>query len=279
MGKSSIHVRPVTSGSERHNNRETKLNYVREDLAHLNSSFKVCSIKERNQEIKERYEHFVGQKMQAKSTPIREAVLLISEKHNAEDLKNLANKIENRFGIKTIQAYCHKDEGHFDKATEKWKPNYHAHMVFDWTNDKTGKTIKMSREDMSELQTLVANELGLERGVNSSKRHIESTKYKSMKEEEELQRVYKVKKIIPAALKTISTAKALEKEINPLKSTKNSLLGDVKQLKENRDLLKFDLDYVKEKVEKEKKELEKIREQKEERSKGFGGGRGRSIKR
>ena len=77
-----------------------------------------------------------------------------------------------------------------------------------------------------------------------------------MKEEEELQRVYKVKKIIPAALKTISTAKALEKEINPLKSTKNSLLGDVKQLKENRDLLKFDLDYVKEKVEKEKKELE-----------------------
>lgn len=261
MGKSSIHVRPVSSGSEQHNQREKKLNYVRSDLSHLNSSFQVKSISEAKREILEKYKNSTGQKMQAKATPIREGVLLISEKHTAEDLKNLASSIEERFGIRTIQGYCHKDEGHFDKETKEWKPNYHAHMVFDWTDKNTGKTIKMSREDMGELQTIVAQELNLERGQKSTKKHIESTKFKAIKEEQDLQKVYGFKKGLSEAKTVIEQVSTLKKEIEPLKTAKNALLQET-------DLTRANLKYLQDKTETQRQELKQIEEQKQ-KSQGF----------
>jgi hypothetical protein len=56
MGKSSIHIMPVKSGSESHNQRLQNLNYVREDLSHLNSSFILASIAETRNQIETRYE-------------------------------------------------------------------------------------------------------------------------------------------------------------------------------------------------------------------------------
>lgn len=309
MGKSSIHVRPVTSGSERHNNREKKLNYVREDLQHLNSSFKVCSINDRRKEIEGRYKSFVGQKMQAKATPIREGVLLIDEKHTADDLKRLADKIEKRFGIKTIQGYCHKDEGHYDKETGEWKSNYHAHMVFDWTNHSTGKSIKMSRDDMSDLQTLVADELGLERGQRSTKKHIESTRYKAIKEEEDLEKVMGVKPALPKALDKIREAKELEsvslsfaeqiasnkEKLLELTNERESKFAELKALEEenaklvsSNKKLEFGLSYMKvkssknqkviesqdETLKKQEAELRQQEEQRQQQSQGRGRGRG-----
>ena len=46
--------------------------------------------------------------MQRKATPIREGIVLIKPQHQAEDLIRLGQE---RFGIKLIQAYTHKDEG------------------------------------------------------------------------------------------------------------------------------------------------------------------------
>jgi hypothetical protein len=129
--------------------------------------------------------------MQQKATPIREGVLLISSEHTANDLRRLADKIEKKFDIKTIQAYCHKDEGHYDKITKEWKPNYHAHMVFDWTDHKTGKSIKLDKKDLSEFQTLVAIELGLERGNPSNLIHLNAIEYKNKKETESLIEIQK----------------------------------------------------------------------------------------
>lgn len=230
MGKSSIHVRPVSSGSEQHNQRERKLNYVREDLTHMNSSFKTQSIAEAKKEIKENYEKHTNQKMQAKATPIREGVLLISKQHTSDDLKRVAEKLEKRFGIRTIQAYAHKDEGHYDKITNEWKPNYHAHMVFNWTQKDTGKTIKMNKDDMSEMQTIVSTELGLERGQKSTKRHIEATQYKAIKEQEDLEKVFSLKKGLIEAQTTLQQVDSIKKEIEPLKMTKNNLSFEVSSL-------------------------------------------------
>jgi hypothetical protein len=178
MAKSSIHIQPVKAGSERHNRREQKLDYVRNDLSYKNESFSTSDISERLKFVTENYKQKTGQKMQAKATPIREGVLLISENHTIEDLKKLGQKLEQRFGIKTIQAYTHKDEGHYDKITEVWKPNLHAHMVFDWTDHETGKSLKLDKQDISELQTIVAEELGLERGISSDVKHLNAIQYK-----------------------------------------------------------------------------------------------------
>ena len=230
MSKSSIHIVPVKAGSEKHNQREKELSYVRSDLSHLNSSFIVKSIAEAKQFAEKNCKEKTGRSMQAKATPIREGVLLIGQHHTADDLKKLGSCIEEKFGIKTIQGYCHKDEGHYDKITQEWKPNYHAHMVFDWTDHSTGKSIKMSRDDMAELQTIVADSLGLERGVSSSKEHLNAIQYKSQQEQKDLAMVHGFKKGLLEAKTTLQQAEAIKKEIEPLKTAKNSLVLDVQTL-------------------------------------------------
>jgi hypothetical protein len=265
--KSSIHVMPVKSTSEKHNNREQDLNYVRKDLAHENSSFSVATISDTRAKIEEAYKASTGQKMQAKATPIREAVLLIKKEHTAKDLKELGDKLEERFGIKTIQAYAHKDEGHYDKLSNEWKPNYHAHMVFQWTDEK-GKSLKLTKEDMAEMQTMTANHLGMERGQASTKRHIESTTFKAIKVEEDLKKVYKVEKILPAAIKLISEARTTQKDIESLRESKKGLEKEVSDLNGKTQLTKANLGYLEKKVEVQREELKEI-EKKQSETKGF----------
>lgn len=257
MGKSSIHIMPVKAGSESHNQRLQNLNYVREDLSHLNSSFILASIAQTRNQIETRYQQTTGQKMQAKQTPIREGVLLIDEKHGADDLKRVAVKLEERFGIRTIQAYAHKDEGHWNKETGIWKPNHHAHMVFDWTDKETGKSLKLKRQDLAEVQTVVAETLGLERGQSSTKKHIESREYKAMKVEEDIKKVFKLQNGLPEAFKIIETAKETEKAIKPLKDEKNGLELDNSMLRANINFLNTTNESLRE--ENKKLELEKQR--------------------
>lgn len=55
-------------------------------------------------------------------------------------------------GITPFQYYIHRDEGHYDTKTGEWKPNYHAHILFDITSQehkivertvkKNGKNVK-----------------------------------------------------------------------------------------------------------------------------------------
>lgn len=266
--KSSIHIKPVKATSEKHNNREQNLNYVRKDLSEENSSFKVASIKDTRAKIEQAYEANDprGRKMPKTATPIREAVLLIKKEHTAKDLADLAGKLEDRFGIKTIQAYAHKDEGHYDKLTKEWKPNYHAHMVFQWTDDN-GKSLKLSKDDMSEMQTIVADHLAMERGQASTKKHIEATTYKAMKVEEELKLVAGIQKDLPEAIKIIEEGKVTQKEVEELRGAKNELEKEVKNLEGKTELTRFNLSYLEEKTEKQAKELREL-EQKVEIKRG-----------
>ena len=166
--KASINVQPVKLTSEKHNKREMELDYVRQELSHLNEQWESDSISNRRGQIEMKYQTSVGQKMQKKATPIREAVLNITEKKRGQmkELKKLAQAFEKEFGIKTFQIHTHYDEGHWDHKTKEWKPNYHAHMVFDWTNDK-GKSIKLNKYDMVKMQDMTAKILGMERGQSS----------------------------------------------------------------------------------------------------------------
>ncbi|MEO3656671.1 mobilization protein, partial [Phocaeicola vulgatus] len=47
----------------------------------------------------------------------------------------------------------------------------HAHVVFDWTQPN-GKSVRLSRDDMAELQTIASETLGMERGVSSDRKHL-----------------------------------------------------------------------------------------------------------
>jgi hypothetical protein len=257
--KSSINIQPVKFGSEQHNNREKELDYVRADLSYLNSSFKTKTIEEAKQFAEKNCKEKTGRAMQSKATPIREGVLLIERHHTAADLKRIGQKLEERFGIKTIQGYCHKDEGHYDKITNEWKPNYHAHMVFEWTDHKTGKSLKLNRQDMAEVQTIVAQELGLERGHSSHKEHLTALQFKNHEEAKKLEITEKLvlehsqvenyfvqgilgqndKKTV-AGLKTALKAEVLEryelkKEIEQIKGSLGYAKQEIKNLKSKQE--------------------------------------------
>ena len=134
-------------------------------------------------------------KMPKNSEPIREGVAVITEVTTMEQMKTLANQIEQRWGIKTKAIYAHLDEGHEHLVTDKdhqqgkyldsqegttiflW--NYHAHYVFDWTNHETGQCINLNRHDMSELQDMLANTLKMERGKKSDKKWRDAHTFKA----------------------------------------------------------------------------------------------------
>lgn len=183
MSATSINIQPIKSSSEIHNRREKDLSYVRKELSPLNERHEEDTIVNRLSDIKDRYTQTTGQQMQKKATPIREGVIVVGEGTTMEHLKDFAQKCEQRFGIKAFQIHIHRDEGHM-KAKD-WKPNLHAHMVFDWT-DKGGKSIKLNRQDMSEMQTLLADSLNMERGVSSDKKHLTALQFKTEKERSEL---------------------------------------------------------------------------------------------
>lgn len=184
--QTSIHVQPVKGGSEQHNKREKELDYIRPELSHLNEYWEKDTQTARLENIKSRYFKSTGQKMQSKATPIREAVVVIKSETTMEDLKKLSDAYRQRFGIDTFQIAIHKDEGY---PKGEWKPNLHAHLVFDWTNQETGKSLKLNRQDMVEMQTITAEVLQMDRGVSSDKQHLTAQQYKSFAEEAKLKQL------------------------------------------------------------------------------------------
>jgi hypothetical protein len=185
MGQTSIHVVACNIGSsERHNLRSKELDYIRPELSHLNENWTGKEIAPCLEEIKARYKATTGQVMQKKATPIREGVVVIEPGTSMQQLKNFAEQLHARWGIKTIQIHTHKDEGYTpEDRPGEWKPNLHAHMIFDWTEDN-GKSLKLKKQDLAEMQTMLADCLGMERGVSSDRKHLNSIQYKAMKEAE-----------------------------------------------------------------------------------------------
>lgn len=187
MSKTSIHIEPCKIGSsEQHNQRLKHLDYVRPDLSHQNERWVgVADLPAHLDNLKTLVKDKTGRSMQAKATPIREGVIVIKQDTMIAQLRGLADAIEQRWGIKTLQIYTHKDEGHTD-SDGSWKPNLHAHIVFDWVNHDTGKSIKLSKQDMAEMQTMVADCLEMVRGESSDIKHLGAIQYKTQAEEQRL---------------------------------------------------------------------------------------------
>lgn len=212
MSKTSIHIEPCKIGSsEQHNQRLKHLDYVRPDLSHQNERWVgVADLPAHLDNLKTLVKDKTGRSMQAKATPIREGVIVIKQDTTIAQLRGLADAIEQRWGIKTLQIYTHKDEGHTD-SDGSWKPNLHAHIVFDWVNHDTGNSIKLSKKDMAEMQTMVADCLEMVRGESSDIKHLGAIQYKTQAEEQRL-RTLKEKTMKEEQAREQAQAKAKEVE-------------------------------------------------------------------
>ena len=143
-------------------------------------------------------------------SPIREGVLLVRPDTTLADVHKFGEECQRRWGITPLQIFLHKDEGHWlngqpdpedresFKVGERWfKPNNHAHIVFDWMNHDTGKSRKLNDDDMMQMQTLASDILLMERGKSKAvtgKEHLERNDFIIEKQKAELQRIEAIKR-------------------------------------------------------------------------------------
>ena len=211
IGKSQIYIVPeLTSNNEQW----------------INPSFGSPDLQVHYENIKQMVKEKTGRAMQEKErerkgkngkiikvagcSPIREGVLLIRPDTTLADVRKFGEECQRRWGITPLQIFLHKDEGHWlngqpeaedresFKVGNRWfKPNYHAHIVFDWMNHETGKSRKLNDEDMAAMQTLASNILLMERGqakAVTGKEHLERNDFIIKKQKAELQRIEETKR-------------------------------------------------------------------------------------
>ena len=216
----SVHVKPCNTGqSELHNRRDPdyikKLNptkiYVRLDLTKHNASYVApemegITLDQYLDSIRVMIKQKTGRAMQEKeikypgkggkmitrqgASPIRECVVVTEKDTKLKDLLRFTKEVEKKWGIKALQVHIHRDEGHCEVPGDEktWVPNYHAHIIWDWMDHSTGKSIKLNADDMSEMQDMVAEALDMERGQKKSETgldHLEREQFIKLKLEKE----------------------------------------------------------------------------------------------
>lgn len=219
--KTSINIKPCNTGSSEAHNRRTaeylanirkEKFYIRTDLMAGNETwvspdFGEATLTDRYNQIAAMVKEKTGRAMQTKdrervnkktgrvtvvrgSTPLKEGVVVIKEDTSMEQLQRFCEVCKERWGITALQVFIHRDEGHYENPqdTATWKPNLHAHIVWDWMNHDTGKSCKLDEKAMSEMQTLLAECLDMQRGISKAetgKKHLERTDFIIAKQKQE----------------------------------------------------------------------------------------------
>lgn len=159
------------------------------------------------------------EKVRAGWSPIREMVVVIKPDTKLSDFDDVKAWFLKK-GITPVRLDLHFDEGHDSKKDGKRHINNHGHMVLDWIDWKTGSTIKLGKRDMSELQTVLANALGMERGELkevTGKEYIDQANYRAMAQAQE--------------------NREIAEENQQLKNERDSLMSDVTTMVDHRNTL------------------------------------------
>jgi len=196
IAKASEHIKPCNIAQcERHNRRDedyiksldpariyVRLELTRNNEIYIAPGMEGVTLQQHYDRLKALVKEKTGRAMQEKdveykdkngktrvrkgSSPIREGVVNIKPDTKMDDLLNYVNRVHERWGIRAIQIHMHRDEGHYEIPKDKstWKPNLHAHIIWDWIDHQTGKSFKLKAEDMSQIQDMVAATLKMERG-------------------------------------------------------------------------------------------------------------------
>ena len=273
--KTSINIKPCNTGSsEEHNRRRAeylaRINkdrlYIRTDLMASNEAWVApelgnSSLADRYNQIAAMVKEKTGRAMQTKdrervnkktgkvtivrgSTPLKEGVVVIKDNTTMEQLHHFCEVCKERWGITPLQVFIHRDEGHYsnpqDSAT--WKPNLHAHIVWDWMNHETDKSCKLDEKAMSEMQTVLAECLEMERGISkelTGKKHLERTDFIITKQKHEAEQAKAEKEAALSAKEEAEAELQFIKGENEVKeiyrqSLDSEIADKEKQLKDER---------------------------------------------
>ena len=177
-------------------------------------------------------------------TPLKEGVVVIKEDTTMEQLQKFCKVCNERWGVTALQVFIHRDEGHYGTPGDNttWKPNLHAHIVWDWMNHDTGKSCKLDEKAMSEMQTILAECLDMERGTSkevTGKEHLERTDFILAKQKQEAEKAETEKKAALAAKEKAETERQfIEGENKAKEKYRQSLDNDIadkeRQLRDER---------------------------------------------
>lgn len=171
--------------------------------------------KERTIRGKDGSSYTAHRSMPKNAEPVKEAVVVIKEDTTIEEVKRWAFSCHEKYGIRPVGVYLHLDEGHWAELDEDagqtedmyrrtddkewkrlnekgnweyWKPNNHAHVVFDWFDHQRAQCISLNRKVMSEMEDDLAKLLNMERGTPSRKKGLDANTWKALKESERVNR-------------------------------------------------------------------------------------------
>ena len=257
--KTGIKFRPCNVGaSEAHNKRDPKYcaaveakygrTYFFDEFRPLNKSWKNPALKGVSlpsllDQMKAIVKEKTGRAMQTKdriridpktgkekviagSSPIREGVCPIKPDTRLEDFTPFAQWLSSK-GVRLIRVDIHRDEGHLEDGV--FQCNNHAHIVADFLDHQTGKSVKLSKADCEEMQTVLAKSLGMERGTPKELSGVEGLNAIEYKIEAETKRHQDLAK----------TNEQLAKDNQQLSDQNTQLQGENQELKKDSERLKL----------------------------------------
>ena len=262
--KTSKHFCAAALSADRHNRREKMLEHPRPELQPQEKSKWIWEAKDKlsiAQMKAQAAREFAAKPvtvhrkngtvyvkhltMPKNAEPVKEAVVVIKEDTDIEDVKRWAFDCQQKYGIRPVGVYLHLDEGHWAELDQKqgqteemyrrtdgqewkrlndrgnweyWKPNLHAHVVFDWFNHDTGRLINLDPEVMRKMEDDLAIILQMERGTPSGKRGLDANAYKAKMEAERLARILRDQ---------ATEIRHQSKKLQALHTMRNNLIQDI----------------------------------------------------
>ena len=188
---SSINFKKSFAINVQHNDRTLPPSYLigNDKEVNRNAAEALALKQEMINRAFEKYTARTGQKPQAKNYEWS-AVVNLKPSSTMQDLENLAQHLQDKYGLQCYQLAIHRDEGHINEKGEK-VINHHAHIELITLDRETGvnnfKRSMITRQVLRDMQSEVAEILGMQRGIDkrtSKVKRIEPRIYAKMKEQE-----------------------------------------------------------------------------------------------
>ena len=263
--KSSIHIEQGNLGFLFHNDRTKPTAnsiFSQEKNEYFNDAKTALEIY--RQELQKRskaYTKRTGKKLHKNTITHLSAIINLEQHHTLQDVKKIAEYLEQELDTKVFQIAIHKDEGYLDEETGEKHINYHAHLELMGL-DTEGKSIrrKLDRKFLINLQSKVAEILQMERGINytaerkkrpkrlDTYEYKEHAKRQAQKEKELLAKVKDLKELNKQLREQLKEARAKREQYAQLEAF-------VKDLKEQVKAKELTIEQLKEKMQQKEKEL------------------------
>ena len=229
--KSSIHIEKGNLGYCFHNTRQKPTAnsiFKDEKIEFDNDAIKAIEIYKN--ELKKReiaYTKRTGKKLHKNTITHLSAIVNLDARHTLEDVKKIAEYLEQTLGTKVFQIAVHRDEGFIDEETGKKHINYHGHIEMLGLDDQ-GNSIrrKLTKSYLINLQSKVAEILGMQRGINYTKERKKRPKRLDTYEYKEHAK-RKARELKPV----LRENKQLKKENEELKLSKKQLEKEISELR------------------------------------------------